>query len=127
MSILPKYKNIFKSLNINTEEELHTFIKDHNHGHLPKIGGGINEEYGSDHYGYEIVLLSTDKSVIGYREINGTNSVFFAMICTDKRKKNLYGKYVPASVNEKNILTPYGHHSMWISDDLRLTELDPSF
>lgn len=128
MNVLPKYKNIFKILNINTEEELHTFIKDHNRGHLPKIGGGINEEYGSDHYGYEIVMLSDDKSVIGYREINGCNCIHWTVLCTDKRQKKNYGKYVLAAPDNNNKLnTIKGAEHFWISDDLRPTELDPSF
>ena len=129
--MFPDYKNVLKSMNM-TNAELNDFIREHNNGRLPYVGGGINEEIGSDHYGYEIVAVSTDNVVVGYREINGCNSVFWAILCTDKRQKKNYGKYVPAVTKPLNVyydklVQVKGVKNLWISDDLRPTELDPSF
>lgn len=125
---IPTYKNIYKSLkNINTADELRSFIVEHNK-RLPRVGFGLNEEYGSDHYGYEIVVVSEDYNIIGFREINGCNNIHWAVISTDKRYKKNYGKYINAVPDENNVLHPINNtNHYWISEDLRPTEYDPSF
>ena len=128
MNMFPYYKNVYKALNISSKEELHKFILEHNNNHLPHVGGGLNEECGSDHYGYEIMFTSTDLSIIGAREIYGCDCIFWAVLCTDKRQKKNYGKYIKAVPNYNNKLIPIKKaNKYWISEEIRLTELDPSF
>ena len=74
------------------------------------------------------MIVSTDRSIIGFREINGCNCIHWAVLCTDKRQKKNYGKYVLAAPDDNNKLHAIkGSNSFWISEDLRPTELDPSF
>lgn len=127
MNMFPNYKNMFKSLNVNTNDDVHEFVRKHNNI-IPQVGYGLNEECGSDHYGYEIMIVSTDRSIIGFREINGCNCIHWAVLCTDKRQKKNYGKYVLAAPDNNNKLHAIkGSKHFWISEDLRPTELDPSF
>ena len=128
MNAFPIYKNVSKSLNVNSDEEVHEFIRKHNNNIIPNHYYGLNEECGSDHYGYEIMIVSTDRSVIGFREIKGCNYIHWAVLCTDKRQKKNYGKYVPAVPDDNNKLHAVkGSKPFWISKDLHPTELDPSF
>lgn len=121
----PKYENICKKLNLKNEDELQNFIVKHNK-YLPQIGYGINEEYGSDHYGFKIVDVSNDFSIIKFCGICA-DSIHYAVICTDKRKK-CYGKYVIAALDKTYTkLHRIGKTEMWISKEFIPTKLDPSF
>lgn len=106
-------------------EELIQFIKANNKGVLPKVGGGLNEEVGSDHYGYEITYVSDDFQIIRAKEIYSNLSSFYAALCTDGRCKN-FGKYVAAKCTDGKIKT-FPDSKYWISENPRPTELDPSF
>ena len=127
MNMFPSYKNMFKSLNVNTNDDVHEFVRKHNNI-IPQVGYGLNEECGSDHYGYEIMIVSTDRSIIGFREINGWNQQQETRDFRVKIGKKNYGKYVLAAPDDNNKLHAIkGSKRFWISEDLRPTELDPSF
>lgn len=107
-------------------EEIIQFIKANNKGVLPKVGGGLNEEVGSDHYGYEITYVSDDFQIIRAKEIGSNLSSFYAALCVDGRCKK-FGKYVDAAKCNSGEIKVFSNTSYWISENPRPTELDPSF
>lgn len=97
---------------------------------IPEVGMGVTKTSGSDRYGYKITWVAEDKTYFKIETLDGFERGYLAL--DTHKNSTTCGKFVYADVNLRNgkiepLYRGRKADNYYITEDVRPTELDPSF